>query len=284
MHACARDVPVGPRGPRARRRSEMMHRPSRSRRDDNARCVAAHHHSDDAARCGAAHHHTVDGRPQPPSCSPPATSSHEYLSGEPLSDERVAGLVRRAESEAAPVTFDEAKIPATGSSCGSSTRRRRPAEGAAPLPHPEFPDGRWSAMPATFAADAQPRPRGRRRGVHAGCRRGLPQLDDLRGSIQIKLGRRFGWKPLRSCCRSRARAGSTSHTRQTRCASRAATAVGSLCTSARSADAARSGLRLAAAAACIAWRAAASPNPRRRPRLRPPRRPGMTAEYGFRNA
>ena len=48
--------------------------------------------------------------------SPPAAllsrylQLREYLSGEPLSDERACRLVRRAESEAAPVTFDEAKI------------------------------------------------------------------------------------------------------------------------------------------------------------------------------
>ena len=53
---------------------------------------------------------TMKASPPPDALLSRYLQLREYLSGEPLSDERVAGLVRRAESEAAPVTFDEAKI------------------------------------------------------------------------------------------------------------------------------------------------------------------------------
>ena len=127
----------------------------------------------------------------------------EYLSGEPLSDERVAGLVRRAESEAAPVTFDEAKIWGDWQLVWQLNTKKATRSQKALAPLPQFSNFMTDETDRNVFRNIVQLTRNRVRVVAdveytpEPAVAGRLNSTICAASIQIKLGRRFGWKPLR---------------------------------------------------------------------------------------
>ena len=127
----------------------------------------------------------------------------EYLSGEPLSDERVAGLVRRAESEAAPVTFDEAKIWGDWQLVWQLNTKKATRSQKALAPLPQFSNFLTDEKDRNVFRNIVQLTRNRVRVVAdveytpEPAVAGRLNSTICAASIQIKLGRRFGWKPLR---------------------------------------------------------------------------------------
>ena len=146
---------------------------------------------------------TMKASPPPDALLSRYLQLREYLSGEPLSDERVAGLVRRAESEAAPVTFDEAKIWGDWQLVWQLNTKKATRSQKALAPLPQFSNFLTDEKDRNVFRNIVQLTRNRVRVVAdveytpEPAVAGRLNSTICAASIQIKLGRRFGWKPLR---------------------------------------------------------------------------------------
>ena len=146
---------------------------------------------------------TMKASPPPDALLSRYLQLREYLSGEPLSDERVAGLVRRAESEAAPIAFDEAKIWGDWQLVWQLNTKKATRSQKALAPLPQFSNFMTDEKERNVFRNIVQLTRNRVRVVAdveytpEPAVAGRLNSTICAASIQIKLGRRFGWKPLR---------------------------------------------------------------------------------------